>query len=110
MWEGEQKGEFPQIMTQKSGNVEQRPGSEAEMCGGEGGCLLGFSKGQGGPSRAEIRSRSRRPQGKRRGAAGPAGGGWVEKGLRSAWACDPGGITDQLCKHDKPFILGASIS
>lgn len=38
----------------KEWKCEQRPGSEAEMCGGEGGCLLGFSKGQGGPSRAEI--------------------------------------------------------
>lgn len=103
---GEQKEDTHQIITQISGNVNRAKGSEAETCGRGrgGGWLLGFSEGQGGPSRAEIRSTSRRQQGKRRGEAGPAGDCCVEKGLpmralRSGWDCNPGGGSLTSCAN-----------
>lgn len=52
-----------------------------------GECPLGFGKGQ---------------EGKRREKAIPT----VGQALGSGWDSDPGGITDQLCKYDKPFTLG----
>lgn len=54
-------------MTQINGNVNSAKCPEAEMC--DGGCLLGFRKGQGGPSRAETRIMSRREIGEEKGVS-----------------------------------------
>ena len=67
---------------------------------------LGFSRGHGGPPRAEIQRMSRRQPGEEYQLVG----GWGQL-CREGVSCagsgvrldsDPGGITDQLCKCDKP--------
>lgn len=71
--------------------------------------LLGFSRGQGGPPRAEMGRMSRRKPGEEPRES-RTNWGWGKLG-REEFGCagsgvrldsDPGGTTDQLCRRISP--------